>query len=47
MKNSSYAKKPADQLVKVAFACQTDEPKDEEVYQMIDRVIYQLFGEKG
>jgi len=36
-----------DQLAKVAFACQTSEPKDEEVYQMIDRVIFQLFGEKG
>jgi uncharacterized protein (DUF362 family) len=34
-------------LAKVAFACQTSEPKDEEVYQMIDRVIYELYGEKG
>jgi len=40
-------KKTVDQLVKVTFACQNEEPKDEEVYQMVDSVIYQLFGEKG
>lgn len=39
--------KPVDQLTKVAFANETSEPKDDEIYQMIDKVIYQLFGEKG
>jgi len=32
MQNESITSKPVDKLVKVAFACQTSEPKDEEVY---------------
>jgi uncharacterized protein (DUF362 family) len=31
----------------VAFACQTEEPNDQEIKDMIDDVIYQTFGQPG
>lgn len=39
--------RPDNHLSRVAFASQSAEPKDEEIYQMIDDVIRQLFGRQG
>ncbi len=34
------------QPVKVGFTCSQEEPNDEALYKMTDKVIFQVFGEK-
>lgn len=34
-------------FTRVALACQADEPNDQELYNMIDNVIFQLYGTEG
>jgi len=46
MKKISYPAKDSS-FSKVAFTCQTAEPNDAEIKDMIDEVIIQLFGDQG